>query len=95
MNHLIVRLEVSIKTSERAEKTAEKARELAEKARDAARNSGTIAVQAVTNLNALPVKQRVLAVASGSVLGGAAMSLLIWTGIFIAGAAGISSCLPR
>ncbi len=88
MNHLIVRVEVGIKASERAERTAEKARELAESARNAARNSGSIAVKAVQGIDSLPWKQRILATAGGSVLGGAVASTAVWVAVFIAMAAG-------
>lgn len=94
MNHLIVRLEVGIAASQRAERAAEKARDLAEKARDAARNSGSIAVRAVQGVETLPRWQRLLSIAAGGVMGGAAASAVLWCALAVFGAAGLTSCLP-
>lgn len=88
VNHLIVRLEVAIKATERAEKTAEKAKELAEHSKNAARRSGSIAVQAVQGVDALPWRQRVVATAGGGVLGGAIAGVLVWIALLTMAAAG-------
>jgi hypothetical protein len=94
MNHLIVRTEYGISALEKTAQTAERARELSEQARDAARRSGTYAARSVQNAG-LPATQRLLAVAMGALVGGAAMSLIFQVVLAIAGATTLASCLGR
>ena len=91
MNHLIVRTEVAIKTSERAARIADDARSLSERAKSAAQASGTQAL-ALTQHENLPRLQRALAIAMGAVVGGAAASFMVRVVVALGTAAGISSC---
>jgi hypothetical protein len=91
MNHLIVRTEVAIKTSERAARIADDARSLSERAKSAAQASGTQAL-AITQHENLPRLQRALAIAMGAVVGGAAASFMVRVVVALGTAAGISSC---
>lgn len=96
LNHLIVRTELGIRASERAEKSADRARELAEQGRDAARRSGSIAVKVVQDAAlGAPAPQRLMAITVGAIIGGAAMSFVLQMAVALAGAATLASCLGR
>lgn len=94
LNHLIVRTELAIKTSERAETASLKAAELSEKAKRASHASGSHALAVGQARDGLPWMQRVLAISMGAVVGGVAANLILHAIIAIGVAAGVSSCLP-